>query len=65
MIIRFGAQCDRCLIKHQNYSMEDIVPCRYCARDLCDACAKATDHATGDDADGRRYRDCDLDPEDQ
>ena len=56
--VRFGAQCDRCHVTHNDYSVEDIAACEDCERDLCDNCAEETEHETREDGDGRRTRNC-------
>lgn len=52
--IRFGAECDRCHVAHNNYDVGDIRECEDCQRDLCGLCAAATRHVVGR-ADDERY----------
>lgn len=58
--IRFGAECDRCHVRHVNYSREDVVNCEDCGLDLCDKCSDATGHrlVREDDLDQSALRGC-------
>lgn len=58
-LIRFGAECDSCHIRHGDYSVEDIAPCEDCCLDLCDECGTKTLHRLREDGEGRRWRNCD------
>lgn len=58
MLIRFGAECDRCKVRHNDYSVEDIATCEDCGLDLCDECGTKTLHQEHDNGEGKRWRTC-------